>query len=72
MHWEQVQAAWHDLADQMITEWPAAEAIDLAKIAGDRYRFTRYLSDVHDLTMAEADEAIDFWLYRMRADTEAA
>ncbi|MEM6825189.1 MAG: hypothetical protein AAF566_08750 [Pseudomonadota bacterium] len=72
MHWEDVQAAWNDLADQMQSQWPAVRAFDLALIAGDRYKFTRYLADLHDLTMAEADEAIDFWLFRVRTRRDAA
>ena len=72
MHWEDVQAVWDQLADQMQAQWPAVRALDLAMIAGDRYKFTRYLADVHDLTLAEADEAIDFWLYRVRMRREAA
>lgn len=66
MHWHDVQAAWHDLGDQIQSQWPATSALDLAKIAGDKPRFTAYLAEVHDLTLAEADESIDLWLFRVR------
>lgn len=67
MHWNDVQDVWDDLGDQIQSQWPATRALDLAMIAGDKLRFTVYLSQVHDLTLAEADESIDLWLLRVRA-----
>ncbi len=67
MNWHDVQDAWEDLGDQIQNQWPATKALDLAIIAGDKIRFTAYLAKVHDLTLAEADEAIDLWLLRVRA-----
>lgn len=70
MHWHDVQMAWDGLGDQIQDQWPATDALDLAMIAGDKLRFTRYLADVHHLTLAEADEAIDLWLLRVRMGRE--
>ena len=68
MDWRDVQQAWQDLGDQIQDRWPAVQALDLAMIAGDKQRFTAYLADVHELTLAEAQEVIELWLYRVRGD----
>ena len=65
MNWHDVQTAWHDLADQIQAAWPEARAIDLARIAGDKPSFAHYIAKAHDLTYAEAEDAIEDWLVRM-------
>jgi hypothetical protein len=66
MNWNDVQTAWHELGDQIQENWPETQAADLMRIAGDKPSFARHLSKVHELTNAEAEEAIEDWLIRLR------
>lgn len=72
MDWTAVQEAWDDLGDRIQTQWPATRALDIALVAGDRDRFTAHLAEAHDLTAAEAAEAIDLWLIRLGTLRHAA
>ena len=72
MHWHEVRAAWGCLGDRIQDQWPEMRALDLARIAGDKAKFTAYLAAAHDLTEAEAAEAIEIWLMRLQDDRHAA
>ena len=49
-------------------QWPETTAERVLAIAGDQDMFTRYIADCHDLTLAEAAEAVEMWLYRVGKD----
>ena len=72
MNWNDVQTAWHQLGDQILETWPETSAVDLVRIAGDKPSFARHLAKVHELTHAEAEEAIEDWLVRLRCRREPA
>lgn len=62
MSWSEIEKAWSELIDHIVDRWPETAAEPLLAIAGDRTRFTDYLARSHDLTLAEASEAIEAWL----------
>ncbi len=66
MHWSEIEARWADLIDHIRERWPETAHETLHAIAGDRDRFTDYLAEVHELTWAEAAEAIEMWLIQRR------
>ncbi len=66
MDWQDVKSAWDQLGERIQDNWPETRSDDLMRIAGDRSNFADYLARAHDLTRAEAGEAIDDWLLRMR------
>ncbi len=77
MPWVEIEAAWHELVDQIVAAWPELAPERLMAIAGDREQFTAYVAMRYDLTPAEAAEVMEFWLWRKtrsaaRAPTRAA
>jgi hypothetical protein len=64
MSWKEVETAWHDLVDRILAQWPEASAERVMALAGDRKAFTTYIAERHDLTLAEAADAIEMWMYR--------
>ncbi len=67
MFWKEVESAWHDLVDLILAQWPEASADRVMSLAGDRDAFTDYIADRHDLTRAEASDAIEIWMIRQFA-----
>lgn len=65
MTWDEIETSWHDLVDRIIDQWPSMSADRVMAIAGDRNSFTRYIAESHDLTIAEATEAVELWMYRI-------
>jgi hypothetical protein len=64
MTWTDIEHRWTDLIDHIRERWPETAAEHLHAIAGDRARFTDYLAEVHELTWAEAADAIEVWLFQ--------
>ena len=65
MTWTDIQSAWHEFADEILTHWPELHGDRIVAIAGDRSEFARYLSNTYELTFAEAMEAIETWILRI-------
>lgn len=64
MRWTDIEAAWHDLADRIVLDWPELAMDQLATIAGNQAEFIRYLASRYDLTHEEAEEVVSLWLLR--------
>ena len=62
MAWTEIETRWSELIDHITERWPETVAERLQAIAGDRVKFTDYLAEAHDLTWAEAADAIESWL----------
>lgn len=60
--WTLVETQWHETVDAIAARWPETGPEDLVAINGDHTRFVTYLAQVHDLTLREADEAVEDWL----------
>ena len=65
MRWTDVEAAWHELVDQIVAAWPELAAEQLLAIAGNRSEFVRYVAARYDLTVTEAADVTDLWLMRL-------
>lgn len=61
--WRDVQMAWTDAVNQIKQRWPETDATYLTGIKGDRHLFVGHLADRHDLTLTEAAEAVQDWLW---------
>jgi len=58
----QVEARWHEMVADMAARWPATSPDVLRETGGDRRRVAEHLARSHELTVAEARDAIDDWL----------
>ncbi len=65
MSWTQIEAAWHELTDQILAHWPDLHGDGLVAVAGDRSEFARYIAASYDLTEDEAAEVIETWIRRL-------
>lgn len=64
LSWADLQENWTSVVHLIVLHFPHTERSELLKIDGDLTSFTRYLADVHDLTLKEAMEAVDFVLLK--------
>ena len=71
MPWKDIETAWHCLVDQIIGQWPEMTAEHLRTVAGDRNAFARYLAATYDLTVNEAGEEIENWMFRRARQNQA-
>jgi hypothetical protein len=62
MRWQQVAASWPSFVQVISSRWSRLDPAKLAEMNGDRDRFEAHLSSSHDLTRAEAREAVEVWL----------
>ena len=62
MPWDHVLARWPNLADHLCADFKHLEENALRRFRGDRAKLVIYLAETHDLTGAEAAEALDHWL----------
>lgn len=67
MSWTEIKDRWPALIDDIRQRWPETATDTLQEIAGDRSRFTDHLAQSHDLTWAEAADAIEIWLMQRAA-----
>lgn len=62
MPWAHVLASWPNLIDHLCDDFRHLEASALRRFRGDRAKMETYLAETHDLTEAEAAEALENWL----------
>ena len=62
MPWDHVLASWPNLADHLCADFKHLEETAVRRFRGDRTKLVIYLAETHDLTEAEAAEALDQWL----------
>ena len=71
MDWTVVEAEWADWVGWFRARWPELEADRLEALQGDRAGMVRYLSETYELTLLEADEALDEIVLRLDARSAA-
>ncbi|MCF2870623.1 hypothetical protein L0664_06060 [Octadecabacter sp. G9-8] len=75
MPWAHVLASWPNLIEHLCYDFRHLEVTAMRRFRGDRARMEMYLAETHDLTVAEAGEALDNWLTytgaRLRAQAAA-
>ncbi|NNE88476.1 MAG: hypothetical protein HKN27_10410 [Silicimonas sp.] len=64
MNWADIEENWASVVDLIVYHFPYTERMELMKIGGELTSFARYLAGVHDLTLKEALEAVEFILLR--------
>lgn len=63
MMWRDVQTTWAQTIEQITARWPETKRDYLIAIAGDKHLFVGHLADMHDLTLSEAAEEVEDWLW---------
>jgi hypothetical protein len=75
MPWAHVLASWPNLVEHLCDDFQYLQIAALRRFRGDRRKMELYLAETHDLTVAEAREALDDWLTyagsRLRAQIDA-
>ncbi|MEL6643526.1 MAG: hypothetical protein AAFQ79_06295 [Pseudomonadota bacterium] len=61
--WAMVEARWGDVIGQIRERWPETATSQLQQINGHHGTFVAYLAQVHDLTMDEARDTVEEWLW---------
>lgn len=62
MSWTLALISWSDLLDQLCNTFNHLDRNALIRFRGNRAQMNLYLAETHDLTLAEASEALDDWL----------
>lgn len=62
MPWDRVMTNWLQLVEPLVHDFPHMSKIPLWRFRGDRQKLVVYLAETHDLTHAEADEALTDWV----------
>lgn len=62
MTWNTARAHWPQLLEQLCHDFNHLELTALRRFRGDRTKMETYLAETHDLTLAEAHEALEEWL----------
>lgn len=61
--WATVEARWEDLIEAIQGRWPEISVQRLVQMGGDFDAFIAHLARVHDLTLREAAETVEEWLW---------
>lgn len=62
MPWNSALAQWPHLIEQLCADFRYLERAALERFRGDRDKMVVYLAETHDLTMIEAEDALENWL----------
>lgn len=62
MPWKMIEANWCNYAEDFVARFPATDTEAVTALAGSLKGLREYLAIAHDLTLAEAGEAVDSWL----------
>ncbi|SMX31163.1 hypothetical protein [Octadecabacter ascidiaceicola] len=62
MSWTQARALWPQLSASLCQRFRHLNPTAMARFRGDRAKLNLYLAQTHDLTLAEAAQALDDWL----------
>ena len=64
LSWADIERNWTSVVDLIVLHFPCTDRLELLKQGGDLTAFTQYLSEVHELTLKEALDAVDFILLK--------
>lgn len=67
MAWKQLFENWADALPRIMARYPHVDPVALRRYRGNRSLFVAYLAATHDLTLAEAGEAVEDMLARFGA-----
>lgn len=62
MPWTEAFERWVQLRAEFCAEFPFLDRVAIKRFRGDYHALTEYLANTHDLTLAEATEALEDWL----------
>lgn len=71
MAWKQLFENWADALPKITSLYPHVDAVALQRFRGNRALFVAYIAATHDLTLREAEEAVDDMLFRFGAPPRA-
>ncbi len=69
--WSEIETRWSEFIHLVRAAWPETDRATLGVINGDRAALARHIAAVHDLTLREAIEAIEDWLFRVAGPARA-
>lgn len=73
MSWTMTEVSWNKRIAEIHDRWPLTDAGVLSRIKGNKSQFTLHLAASYELTLAEAHEAIEDWMFFLpRGDPTAA
>lgn len=62
MKWDEIKVHWKEFSSALLARWNLLTEDDLREVVGDRHLLAEKLSEVYDLSKAEANRQIDEWL----------
>ncbi|MCY4180566.1 MAG: hypothetical protein OXC60_15830 [Litoreibacter sp.] len=62
MPWRNVFSIWSNLLDQLCADFRYLDKSAMARFKGDRTKLIAYIAETHDLTLREAEAALEEWV----------
>ena len=62
MPWTEAFERWALLGTEFCADFPFLDRVAIQRFRGDYHALTEYLANTHDLTLAEAADALEDWL----------
>ncbi|MDF1872673.1 hypothetical protein [Vannielia sp.] len=70
MAWKQLFENWAEALPRIVDLYPHVDPIALQRFRGNRSLFVAYIAATHELTLAEASDAVDDMLLRFGRQRE--